>query len=97
MVIDAAGAAFGNADIDMDGDGPNIVKWSVDEVCDYVRGLPDYRDYAEDFANHEIDGQALVLLNENHLMSTMNIKLGWALKFMSHIETLKKKATEQQQ
>lgn len=73
-----------------------IVKWNVDDVCDFIRGLDNYSGYAEDFANHEIDGQALVLLNENHLVSTMNIKLGPALKIMSQIETLKKKSMEQQ-
>lgn len=72
-----------------------LVKWSVDEVCDYIRSLPGYSDYAEDFANHEIDGQALVLLNENHLVKTMNIKLGPALKIMSQIEAIKIKGAPQ--
>lgn len=89
-------------DNDMDQDEPIsfLVKWSVDEVCDYIRSLAGYSDYAEDFANHEIDGQALVLLNENHLVNTMHIKLGPALKIMSQIEAIKKKGapqTEQQQ
>lgn len=100
MIIDTATAdAAASNDVDMDGDEANsyIVKWSVDEVCEYVRGLAGYSDYAEDFANHEIDGQALVLLNENHLVNTMNIKLGPALKIMSQIETLKRKSMEQQQ
>lgn len=90
-----------STDGDMDQDEPIsfLVKWSVDEVCDYIRSLAGYSDYAEDFANHEIDGQALVLLNENHLVNTMHIKLGPALKIMSQIEAIKKKGapqTEQQ-
>lgn len=90
-----------STDGDLDQDEPIsfLVKWSVDEVCDYIRSLAGYSDYAEDFANHEIDGQALVLLNENHLVNTMNIKLGPALKIMSQIEAIKKKGapqTEQQ-
>lgn len=82
---------------DMDQEEPIsfLVKWSVDEVCDYIRSLAGYSDYAEDFANHEIDGQALVLLNENHLVNTMNIKLGPALKIMSQIEAIKKKGASQ--
>lgn len=72
-----------------------LVKWSVEEVCDYIRSLKGYSDYAEDFANHEIDGQALVLLNENHLVKTMNIKLGPALKIMSQIEAIKLKGAQQ--
>lgn len=66
-----------------------LVKWTVDEVCDYIRNYSGYSDYAEDFMQHEIDGQALLLLNENHLVQTMNIKLGPALKIMSKIEAIK--------
>lgn len=75
----------------MEQDEPSsyLVKWSVDEVCDYIRSLAGYSDYAEDFSVHEIDGQALVLLNENHLVQTMGIKLGPALKIMSKIEAIK--------
>lgn len=90
-----------STDGDTDQDEPIsfLVKWSVDEVCDYIRSLAGYDHYADEFANHEIDGQALVLLNENHLVNTMNIKLGPALKIMSQIESIKKKGapqTEQQ-
>lgn len=75
----------------MEQDEPSsyLVKWTVDEVCDYIRSLAGYSDYAEDFSMHEIDGQALVLLNENHLVQTMGIKLGPALKIMSKIEAIK--------
>lgn len=86
-----------SADVDAEQEEPIsfLVKWSVDEVCDYIRSLPGYGDYADDFANHEIDGQALVLLNENHLVKTMNIKLGPALKIMSQIEAIKNKGAQQ--
>lgn len=86
-----------SADVDAEQEEPIsfLVKWSVDEVCDYIRSLPGYGDYADDFANHEIDGQALVLLNENHLVKTMNIKLGPALKIMSQIEAIKIKGAQQ--
>lgn len=84
-------------DSEMDQEEPMsfLIKWSVEEVCDYIRSLAGYSDYAEDFANHEIDGQALVLLNETHLVNTMNIKLGPALKIMSQIEAIKKKGIPQ--
>lgn len=64
----------------------------MDEVCDYIRTYSGYGDYAEDFANHEIDGQALLLLNENHLVATMGIKLGPALKIIAKIEAIKNSA-----
>ncbi|TKS87338.1 Polyhomeotic-like protein 3 [Collichthys lucidus] len=46
-------------------------------------------DVAEAFRLQEIDGQALLLLTEDHLMTSMNIKLGPALKICAHINSLK--------
>uniref|UniRef100_A0A7N8WY71 SAM domain-containing protein n=1 Tax=Mastacembelus armatus TaxID=205130 RepID=A0A7N8WY71_9TELE len=46
-------------------------------------------DVAEAFRLQEIDGQALMLLTEDHLMTSMNIKLGPALKICAHINALK--------
>lgn len=59
------------------------------EVCDFIRNLPGCADYAEDFAIQEIDGQALMLLKEFHLMKTMSIKLGPALKIVAKIDTMR--------
>ena len=67
----------------------NPVKWTVGEVCDFIRGLPGCADYAEDFAIQEIDGQALMLLKEDHLMSAMSIKLGPALKIVARIDSMR--------
>ncbi|XP_017695176.1 PREDICTED: polyhomeotic-like protein 2 [Lepidothrix coronata] len=47
------------------------------------------QEIAEEFRAQEIDGQALLLLKEDHLMSTMNIKLGPALKIYARINMLK--------
>lgn len=44
---------------------------------------------AAQFLSQEIDGQALLLLREDHLISTMNIKLGPALKICASINTLR--------
>ena len=43
----------------------------------------------EEFRSQEIDGQALLLLKEDHLMGAMNIKLGPALKIYAQICLLK--------
>ncbi|XP_072753004.1 uncharacterized protein [Anoplolepis gracilipes] len=67
----------------------NPVKWTVGEVCDFIRSLPGCADYAEDFAIQEIDGQALMLLKEDHLMSAMSIKLGPALKIVARIDSMR--------
>ncbi|KAJ8391172.1 hypothetical protein AAFF_G00096010 [Aldrovandia affinis] len=64
-------------------------KWSVEEVYGFIRSLPGCQEIAEEFRSQEIDGQALLLLKEDHLMSAMNIKLGPALKIYSHISMLK--------
>jgi SAM domain (Sterile alpha motif) len=45
--------------------------------------------YADEFRRQEIDGQALMLLTEDHMMTTLNIKLGPALKICSHIRALR--------
>uniref|UniRef100_A0A8C6KJY1 SAM domain-containing protein n=1 Tax=Nothobranchius furzeri TaxID=105023 RepID=A0A8C6KJY1_NOTFU len=44
---------------------------------------------AAHFLSQEIDGQALLLLREEHLISTMNIKLGPALKICASINSLR--------
>ncbi|KAI1882764.1 hypothetical protein AGOR_G00238290 [Albula goreensis] len=63
--------------------------WTVQEVWAFIYGLPGCQDIAEEFRSQEIDGQALLLLTEEHLMSAMNIRLGPALKICAHINSLK--------
>lgn len=63
--------------------------WTVQEVADYIQDLPGCTDYAEEFRSQEIDGQALLLLKEDHLMTAMNIKLGPALKICAKINSLR--------
>uniref|UniRef100_A0A672HDR8 SAM domain-containing protein n=1 Tax=Salarias fasciatus TaxID=181472 RepID=A0A672HDR8_SALFA len=50
---------------------------------------PGGSDVAAEFRSQEIDGQALLLLTEEHLVSTMNLKLGPALKLCAHINALR--------
>ncbi|KAG1679572.1 Polyhomeotic-like protein 2 [Nymphon striatum] len=66
----------------------NPVKWTVQEVYEFVRALC-CTGIAEEFLSQEIDGQALMLLKEEHLVTTMNIKLGPALKICSRIRTFR--------
>ncbi|XP_071805607.1 uncharacterized protein [Asterias amurensis] len=66
-------------------------KWSVQDVYDFIHTLPGCSDYADEFLRQEIDGQALMLLKEDHLMTAMNMKLGPALKIISRIYSLKEK------
>ncbi|XP_051721777.1 polyhomeotic-like protein 1 [Ctenopharyngodon idella] len=67
----------------------NPARWSVEEVCQFISSLQGCEDLASQFLSQEIDGQALLLLKEEHLMSTMNIKLGPALKICASINSLR--------
>ncbi|TSK77027.1 Protein Wnt-4 [Bagarius yarrelli] len=66
--------------------------WSVEEVCRFISSLQGCEDLAGHFLSQEIDGQALLLLKEEHLMSTMNIKLGPALKICASINRTREAA-----
>ncbi|EMP39825.1 Polyhomeotic-like protein 3 [Chelonia mydas] len=54
-----------------------------------TKGTKSCQDIADEFRAQEIDGQALLLLKEDHLMNAMNIKLGPALKICARINSLK--------
>ncbi|XP_074545696.1 polyhomeotic-like protein 3 [Halichoeres trimaculatus] len=70
-------------------DGGRPSQWNVEQVFNFINSLPGGQDVAADFRSQEIDGQALLLLTEDHLVSTMNLKLGPALKLCAHINSLK--------
>ncbi|KAM8867286.1 polyhomeotic-like protein 2b [Synchiropus picturatus] len=71
----------------LSGDDPT--RWNVEQVYEFICSLPGCQEIADEFRSQEIDGQALLLLKEDHLMSTMNIKLGPALKIFARINMLK--------
>ncbi|XP_066296624.1 polyhomeotic-like protein 2 isoform X10 [Branchiostoma lanceolatum] len=83
--------SFGSTDneLDLGPSDPNPARWSVEEVWEFIRSLPGCSDFADEFRSQEIDGQALMLLKEDHLMSAMNMKLGPALKICARINSLK--------
>jgi len=59
-----------------------------------VKSLPGCAEYVEDFLVQEIDGQALMLLKTEHLMTAMSIRLGPALKICSAVETMREQLGE---
>jgi len=71
------------------------LKWTVPDVYDFIKNLPGCSDYADEFRMQEIDGQALLLLKEDHLMTAMNMKLGPALKICARINSLKEEVSRQ--
>jgi len=64
-------------------------KWTVNDVFQFIKSLPGCQMYSDEFNRQEIDGQALMLLKEDHLMQAMSIKLGPALKICARINQLK--------
>ena len=65
-----------------------MIRWSRAEVFDYIYTVCG-ANYAKRFSDDEIDGQALLLLKMEHLVHTMNMKLGPALKLASHLRSVK--------
>ncbi|NXJ15682.1 SAMD7 protein, partial [Odontophorus gujanensis] len=63
----------------------DIRKWTVDDVYSFIMSLPGCLDYAQIFKDHAIDGETLPLLTEEHLLETMGLKLGPALKIRSQV------------
>ncbi|NWX47686.1 SAMD7 protein, partial [Steatornis caripensis] len=63
----------------------DICKWTVDDVYNFIVSLPGCSDYAQVFKDHAIDGETLPLLTEEHLLDTMGLKLGPALKIRSQV------------
>ncbi|XP_042557963.1 sterile alpha motif domain-containing protein 11 isoform X1 [Dipodomys spectabilis] len=63
----------------------DLSKWSVEDVCSFVGGLPGCGEYARVFREQGIDGETLPLLTEEHLLTTMGLKLGPALKIRAQV------------
>ncbi|XP_049817157.1 lethal(3)malignant brain tumor-like protein 3 isoform X2 [Aethina tumida] len=61
----------------------DISNWTVDDVCNFISGIDICAEYTQIFREQRIDGSGLPLLTEEHLTSTMNMKLGPALKLRS--------------
>uniref|UniRef100_A0A2K5KPN0 Sterile alpha motif domain containing 11 n=1 Tax=Cercocebus atys TaxID=9531 RepID=A0A2K5KPN0_CERAT len=63
----------------------DVSKWTVDDVCNFVGGLSGCGEYTRVFKEQGIDGETLPLLTEEHLLSTMGLKLGPALKIRAQV------------
>jgi len=66
----------------------------VIDVFEFVHSLPGCTMYADQFRRQEIDGPALTLLTEDHLMTTLGVKLGPALKICSCIRDLRERTAD---
>nr|XP_057939199.1 sterile alpha motif domain-containing protein 11 isoform X3 [Doryrhamphus excisus] len=63
----------------------DISKWSVEDVFGFISSLAGCAEYAQVFQDQSIDGETLPLLTEEHLLATMGLKLGPALKIHSQV------------
>lgn len=63
--------------------------WQVQDVFDFVHHLEGCAEFADEFKTQEIDGQALMLIKEDHIIAILNMKLGPALKICRKIKDLK--------
>lgn len=63
----------------------DVSKWTVDDVCSFVGGLSGCGEYASVFREQGIDGETLPMLTEEHLLTTMGLKLGPALKIRAQV------------
>lgn len=63
----------------------DIRKWTVDDVYSFISEIPSCAEYAQTFKEHMIDGETLPLLTEDHLLDTLGLKLGPALKIRSQL------------
>ncbi|VTJ67060.1 Hypothetical predicted protein [Marmota monax] len=63
----------------------DVSKWTVDDVCSFIGGLSGCGEYAPVFREQGIDGETLPLLTEEHLLTTMGLKLGPALKIRAQV------------
>lgn len=70
----------------------NPLEWSIDTVCEYIESLPRCHNIAKLFREQEIDGAALLSLNQSDLTATLNIKLGPAIKIYNQIIYLREQS-----
>ncbi|XP_015457081.3 sterile alpha motif domain-containing protein 7 isoform X1 [Astyanax mexicanus] len=63
----------------------DLRKWTVDDVYNFINDIPSCSEYAQTFKDHMIDGETLPLLTEDHLLDTLGLKLGPALKIRSQV------------
>lgn len=77
-----------SADIQLPQGDPT--EWNCEQVFDFVQCVAG-ANVAQVFKAQEVDGSALALIRDDHLVNTMQIKLGPALKIMSKFNELKTK------
>lgn len=63
----------------------NPITWSVKDVCEYIRKIPNCENLTDLFRNEEINGYAFINLNQDDLQACLSIKTGPAVKIYNRI------------
>ncbi|ELU11332.1 hypothetical protein CAPTEDRAFT_161824 [Capitella teleta] len=63
----------------------DVASWGPHEVASFVATLPGCSDLAPQFIEQDIDGEALMLLNQADIVKILQVKLGPALKIYNSI------------
>lgn len=64
--------------------------WTENEVVHFISTIPSCKDLGLVFSKHQIDGEALLMLSQNDLTSTLGFKLGPAIKLYNSIVLLRR-------
>uniref|UniRef100_A0A4W5NSW5 L3MBTL histone methyl-lysine binding protein 3 n=1 Tax=Hucho hucho TaxID=62062 RepID=A0A4W5NSW5_9TELE len=62
-----------------------VAVWTVEEVIEFIQGLPGCKEHVHTFRDEQIDGEAFLLLTQVDLVKIMSIKLGPAIKIYNSI------------
>lgn len=68
--------------------GTPLQQWTLEDVGEFLNHLG-YEAYTDKFLEHEMDGRALCLMKDHHLLMTLKLRLGPALKIIEHVSVLK--------
>lgn len=66
----------------------NVLEWNAEDVCHFVSSVTKSAEISQAFRDEHIDGHSLVLIQEEHLLNRMAIRLGPALKILAQINKL---------
>ena len=79
-------------DYDNDYSSKPVEEWSIEDVCSHFKTLGASEEVLKNVREEEIDGEALLELNENYLRNDLNLKLGTLTK---HLKWLKYQMREE--
>ncbi|XP_043506914.1 lethal(3)malignant brain tumor-like protein 3 isoform X3 [Frieseomelitta varia] len=71
----------------------NPRRWSNEEVIKFIQSVPNCKEIGNIFRQHNIDGEAFLMLTQEDLVSLLGLRLGPAIKLYNSIVLLRRRAT----